>query len=317
MAEVKLAEELERNAMRYEKEFKNLQLTEDTVLSIGKFDGLHRGHERLMDAVFKKTAAGLKAAVFTFDIPPQQTAKMLTTNEEKQRLFLERGVDYLVECPFTPEIMHMEAEHFIEELVKKLRVKCMAVGTDFRFGCQRRGDCRMLAQYAGVYGYEVVVVPKLQYGNRDISSTAIRDEICKGNIEPANEMLGHPYFIEGIVAHGNQIGRKLGFPTVNILPPEIKLLPPFGVYMSRVWIGGRCYNGVTNIGCKPTIHGGSPVGAETFILGFHENIYGKYIRVDILHFERSERKFAGLEELQEQLERDIQAGERYFAGRPD
>lgn len=298
--------------MRYEKEFKNLQLTEDTALSLGKFDGLHRGHERLMEAVFEKKAAGLKAAVFTFDIPPQQTAKMLTTNEEKKRLFLERGVDYLVECPFTPEIMHMEAEHFIEELVKKLRVKCLIVGADFRFGYQRRGDYKMLLQYAKEYAYEVIVVPKIRYGDQDISSTLIRGEISRGNIELANELLGHPYFIEGMVAHGNQIGRKLGFPTVNVLPPESKLLPPFGVYMSNIWIGGRRYNGITNIGCKPTIHGGNPIGAETYIFDFHDNVYDKHIRVDILHFERPEKRFAGLEELREQLQTDMQTGMNYF-----
>ena len=152
--------------MRYEKDFLHLQLTEPTVLSLGKFDGLHRGHELLMESVFEKAQTGLKAAVFTFDIPPVRMDSMhqvITTNEEKQKLFLERGVDYLIECPFTEEIMHMEAEQFIEEIVRRLCVKWIVVGTDFHFGHNRRGDYHMLQEYAPVYGYQLRVVQKMQY----------------------------------------------------------------------------------------------------------------------------------------------------------
>lgn len=302
--------------MRYEKDFLNLQLMEPTVLSLGKFDGLHRGHELLMDSVFEKAVNGLKAAVFTFDIPPNQAAEtdqqVITTNEEKKQLFSERGVDYLIECPFTKEIMHMEAERFLAEVAKRLCVRWIIVGTDFRFGHNRRGDYHMLQNYAGTYGYQVRVVQKMQYQGRDISSTYIREALKKGNIEFANELLGYPYFIQGKIIHGNQVGRTIGFPTINIQPPPQKLLPPFGVYVSKIRLDGKQYGGITNIGKKPTIEGDNPAGAETYIYDFHGDVYEKTAKVELLHFERPEMKFSGIEALKEQLEKDIAYGSDYL-----
>lgn len=302
--------------MRYEKDFLHLQLTEPTVLSLGKFDGLHRGHELLMESVFEKAQTGLKAAVFTFDIPPVRMDSMhqvITTNEEKQKLFLERGVDYLIECPFTEEIMHMEAEQFIEEIVRRLCVKWIVVGTDFHFGHNRRGDYHMLQEYAPVYGYQLRVVQKMQYQGRDISSTYIREALLKGSIEFANELLGYPYFIRGKIIHGNQIGRTIGFPTININPPPQKRLPPYGVYVSRIRLDGKRYGGITNIGKKPTIRGDYPAGAETYIYDFHGDVYEKTARVELLHFERPEMRFAGIGELRAQLEKDLAYGRAYLA----
>lgn len=304
--------------MRYEKDFRNLQLTEDTVLSLGKFDGLHRGHELLFDSLFEKAAQGKKTAVFTFDIPPQniahgKTAQVITTNKERHQLLAQRGIDYLIECPFTKEIMHMEAEQFIQEIARRLCVKWIVVGTDFRFGYKRRGDYHMLQEHAQQYGYQVRVVQKKQYAGRDISSTYIREEIERGNLELANELLGYPYFIEGEILHGNQVGRSIGFPTINMQPPSEKLLPPFGVYLSEAVIDGVRYDGITNIGKKPTIQGTYPIGAETYLYDFHADVYGRYAKVNILHYVRPERKFAGLEELQAQLARDISYGIAYRA----
>lgn len=302
--------------MRYEKDFLNLQLMEPTVLSLGKFDGLHRGHELLMDSVFEKAVNGLKAAVFTFDIPPNQAAEtdqqVITTNEEKKQLFSERGIDYLIECPFTKEIMHMEAERFIAEVAKRLCVRWIIVGTDFRFGHNRKGDYHMLQNYAGTYGYQVRVVQKMQYQGRDISSTYIREALKKGSIEFANELLGYPYFIQGKIIHGNQVGRTIGFPTINIQPPPQKLLPPFGVYVSKIRLDGKQYGGITNIGKKPTIEGDNPAGAETYIYDFHGDVYEKTAKVELLHFERPEMKFSGIEALKKQLEKDIAYGKKYL-----
>lgn len=302
--------------MRYEKDFLNLQLMEPTVLSLGKFDGLHRGHELLMDSVFEKAVNGLKAAVFTFDIPPNQAAEtdpqVITTNEEKKQLFSERGIDYLIECPFTKEIMHMEAERFIAEVAKRLCVRWIIVGTDFRFGHNRKGDYHMLQNYAGTYGYQVRVVQKMQYQGRDISSTYIREALKKGSIEFANELLGYPYFIQGKIIHGNQVGRTIGFPTINIQPPPQKLLPPFGVYVSKIRLDGKQYGGITNIGKKPTIEGDNPAGAETYIYDFNGDVYEKTAKVELLHFERPEMKFSGIEALKEQLEKDIAYGIKYL-----
>lgn len=303
--------------MKYIRNTVNFQIEEDTVISLGKFDGIHRGHELLMERLAEKKREGLKAAIFTFDIPPRRNvqhveAKVLTTNEEKMHIFEEMGIDYLIECPFTEEVMHMEPEDFIRMLVERLHVKCIVAGEDFRFGHNRRGDYRMLQEYAGKLGYEALILKKMKEDARDISSTFVREEIAAGNIEKANHLLGYRYFVKGMVKHGNQIGRTIGIPTINLIPPEEKLLPPFGVYVSEVAIGEERYQGVTNVGCKPTIEGNNPVGVETYLLDFHENVYDRIVTVEFISKIRAEHKFENIEALKEQMENDIAYTEAYF-----
>ncbi len=296
--------------MEYIKGRLDFHVAEPTVLSIGKFDGLHRGHELLMDYVFQKKKEGMKAVIFTFDVPPkksleQDAARVLTTNEEKMHLFEQIGIDYLIECPFTEEIMHMPAEEFLKKIVEQLSIRCIVAGTDCSFGYQRRGDYRMLQKYAPEYHYEAQIVDKMQYEGRDISSTFIREEIAAGNMEKAELLLGYAYFVQGTVVHGNQIGRTIGIPTINLLPPQEKLLPPFGVYAARVEIDGKRYNGIPNIGCKPTIAGDNPVGVETNLFDFQGDLYGKHAKVSLLKWVREEQKFQNVSELKVQMEKDI------------
>ena len=296
--------------MEYIKGRLDFHVAEPTVLSIGKFDGLHRGHELLMDYVFQKKKEGMKAVIFTFDVPPkksleQDAARVLTTNEEKMHLFEQIGIDYLIECPFTEEIMHMPAEEFLKKIVEQLSIRCIVAGTDCSFGYQRRGDYRMLQKYAPEYHYEAQILDKMQYEGRDISSTFIREEIAAGNVEKAELLLGYAYFVQGTVVHGNQIGRTIGIPTINLLPPQEKLLPPFGVYAARVEIDGKRYNGITNIGCKPTIAGDNPVGVETNLFDFQGDLYGKHAKVSLLKWVRKEQKFQNVSELKAQMEKDI------------
>ena len=303
--------------MKYFKNTTEFQVTEPTVISLGKFDGIHRGHELLMEQLAKKKKDGLKTAIFTFDIPPKKNvehveAKVLTTNEEKMHIFEELGIDYLVECPFTKEIMCMEPEDFIRMLVEKLSVKCIVAGEDFHFGHNRRGDYEMLRKYAGEYDYEAIILKKMKEDARDISSTFVREEIAAGNIEKANHLLGYHYFVKGVVKHGNRIGRTIGIPTVNLLPPEEKLLPPFGVYVTEVLIDGKRYRGVTNVGCKPTIKGKNPVGVETHLLEFREDVYDQVVTVEFIHRLREERKFENIEALKEQMQKDIAFAGSYF-----
>ncbi len=303
--------------MKYFKNTTEFQVTEPTVISLGKFDGIHRGHELLMEQLAQKKKDGLKTAIFTFDIPPKKNvehveAKVLTTNEEKMHIFEELGIDYLVECPFTKEIMCMEPEDFIRMLVEKLSVKCIVAGEDFHFGHNRRGDYEMLRKYAGEYGYEAIILKKMKEDARDISSTFVREEIAAGNIEKANHLLGYHYFVKGVVKHGNRIGRTIGIPTVNLLPPEEKLLPPFGVYVTEVLIDGKRYRGVTNVGCKPTIEGKNPVGVETHLLEFREDVYDQVVTVEFIHRLREERKFENIEALKEQMQKDIAFAGSYF-----
>lgn len=306
--------------MEYIKQSVTFEIKEPTVLSLGKFDGLHRGHELLMEymAEKKKEQKGLKAVIFTFDIPPREQvqniqAQVLTTNQEKEKLFESIGIDYLIECPFTREVMCTEPEEFIRLMVERLNVKYVVVGTDFHFGHKRRGDYRMLQEYAPQYGYEVKVVDKMQEDGRDISSTFVREEIAAGNIEKANELLGYEFFVEGTILHGKKMGKAvLGIPTINLLPPEDKLLPPYGVYVTVTECEGSRYPGITNVGCKPTIEGKNPVGVETHLFDVARDMYGKEVKISFLNRVRAERKFDSLEALKFQMEQDIQYGRNYF-----
>lgn len=304
--------------MQYIKNTTDFYIEENTVISLGKFDGIHRGHELLLEHLADKKENGLAAVIFTFDIPPKKNvehveARVLTTNEEKMHIFEKQGIDYLVECPFTREIMCMEAEDFIEKIVRQLHVKCIVVGEDFHFGHNRRGDYHMLREFAKKYGYEVVVLKKIQEDARDISSTFVREELALGNIEKANHLLGYRYFVTGVVKHGNQLGRTIGVPTINQLPPEEKLLPPNGVYITEVYIEEKKYRGITNVGCKPTIEGKNPIGVETHLLDFKEDVYEKRVTVEFISRVREERKFSSVEELKEQMQNDIAFGRAYFS----
>lgn len=307
--------------MKYIKNTTDFQISEATAVSLGKFDGLHRGHSRLMECLKKNP--GLKTVAFTFDIPPRQglgkqeeSSKVLITNEEKRQLFEHKGIDYLLECPFTPEIMHMEPEDFVEMVVKRLHVKRFVVGTDFRFGHGRRGDYTLLLKLAGRYGYEVEVVDKVKENGRDISSTYIREEILAGRIRSANRLLGYPYFVQGQIVHGKELGRQFGLPTANLLPAKEKLLPLYGVYVTRTSFleQPRVYfGGITNVGCKPTITGERPAGVETHLFDFSGWIYGRLVKVEFLERIREEKKFASLEELKKQMYKDKKDGIKYYA----
>lgn len=303
--------------MEYIRETTSIRIQEPTVISLGKFDGLHMGHKLLLTEMLGKKREGLAAVMFTFDIPPKALVEggqssVLTTNAEKEAIFSRTGIDYLIEYPFTDRVRSMEPEDFVRLLVERLHVKCIVAGRDFHFGHNRSGDYKTLERLAPIYGYETIIVEKKQYENRDISSTFIREEIRAGHMERANMLLGYEYFIRGTVVHGRRIGHELGFPTVNLLPPTEKLLPPFGVYASRVMVGGRCLDGISNVGRKPTIEGENPIGIETYILDFQEDLYGKEIDVALLSFLRSEQKFDSLAELKTQMTRDIEKGNVYL-----
>ena len=303
--------------MEYIKNTLEFQITEPTVVTLGKFDGLHRGHELLMKEVMRYgKLINLKTVAFTFDIPPKNkieniSGKVLTTNEEKQHIFEVAGIDYLIECPFTKEVMCMEPKTFIEWICKSLNMKCVVVGTDFCFGHKRMGNFHTLQMYEKEFGYKTIVVSKIQEDNRDISSTFIREEIAKGNIRKANRLLGYAYFVKSYVVHGNKIGRTIGIPTINMELPAEKLLPPNGVYVTRVIIGEDSYIGVTNVGSKPTVSDLGNIVVETHIVEFSKNIYNQVVVVEFLDYIRSEKKFESLDALKEQMKKDIVYAKRY------
>lgn len=306
--------------MKYITGTRDFQIDEPSVVTIGKFDGRHRGHQKLLRRMAEvKAEKGYKTAVFTFDMSPNTLVsggpqKVITTNLERKNNLEKVGIDFLVEYPFTGETARMAPEEFVRfVLVEQMNARVIVVGTDCSFGYRGAGNADSLLRWKDRYGYELIVIPKEKDDQRDISSTYIREQLDKGNIEKANELLGQPYAIHGIVVHGNHIGGSvLGFPTANILPPPEKHLPVFGVYVSKVYVNGTYYGGVTNIGRKPTVEGNSPVGAETFIYGLNQDIYGKTIEVQLLHFIRPERRFEGLEELKAQIGKDKEYGMQYL-----
>lgn len=302
--------------MKYIKDTLEFHISEPSVITLGKFDGLHSGHRYLMEEMRKGKQDGLKCVAFTFDIPPRAIHdgeyKVLSTNEEKVRIFEEAGVDYLIECPFTDELRQMSPRQFLKMLTDRVHVKRIVAGTDFCFGYKRSGTYRELRQYAKEFSYEAVIVKKKQYKEQDISSTRIRECIEKGEMEEANLLLGYDYFVTARVEKGNRIGRTIGFPTANQIPPKEKLLPPNGVYATRVLIEGKQYNGISNIGNKPTIRGEYPIGIETNVFGFNGNIYGQNIQVSFLKYIRPERKFESLAALTSQVNRDKETCISYF-----
>ncbi len=303
--------------MEYIRETLNFKIENPTAITLGKFDGLHRGHELLMDNLMKiSKEENLKSVAFTFDMAPtyivaNKEPEVLTTNEEKYYIFEKTGLDYLIECPFTKEVMNMEPEKFIKWLVNDINVRYFVVGNDFHFGHNRKGDYHVLKKFAAKYGYKVLVLDKMQDEHRDISSTYIREEVVKGNIKKVNELLGYDFFVKSVIIHGNQIGRTVGIPTINMSLPKEKLLPPKGVYITTVLLDDKTYRGVTNIGNKPTISENNPLGVETFILDFSQDVYGKEAVVSFHDFVRPEMKFDSLEKLKEQMERDVEFARKW------
>lgn len=304
--------------MEYIKNTLDFHVDRPTVITFGKFDGLHRGHELLMEELLAQASQNdYQSVVFTFDIPPKKRtagaeSRVIITNEEKHFIFEKTGVNYLIECPFTPEVMQMEAEAFIAWITGALHAKCIVVGTDFCFGYKRSGNASVLKAFEKKYGYHTIVLEKIQEEGRDISSTYIREELLAGHIEKANHLLGYDFFLMSKVVHGNQIGRKMGIPTINMKPADEKILPPFGVYATRVLIGEKWYMGVSNVGMKPTVGENQPVGVETYILDFCQNVYDETMIVEFLFFLRPEKKFASLTLLQEQIADDIAKTKSYY-----
>lgn len=295
--------------MEYIQGVNGLYVNEDTAVTLGKFDGLHRGHCKLIRRTQEFKKYGLKSVVFTLNF---NRKGMLLTKEERQQILAKLGVDYLVECPFVPEIAQMEPEEFVRAiLVDKLHARRIIVGADFRFGYERKGDARLLKELEKIYDFQVEVLRKEKLGDREISSTYIREALEAGDMEKAELLLGYPYVVSGEVLHGRHIGGKLLVPTVNLVPTTRKLLPPNGVYVSRTKVGDQKFGGITNIGYKPTV-GEKFRGVETYLFDFDADLYGCDIEVELLHYLRPEKKFASIDALREQMTKDIAFGREFF-----
>ncbi|MCR4788699.1 MAG: bifunctional riboflavin kinase/FAD synthetase [Lachnospiraceae bacterium] len=297
---------------------REFHIEEPTAVAIGKFDGIHMGHKKLLEFILSKKEEGLKSAVFTFDMSAAsffqgRDIKDITTIGEKRIIFEELGIDHLIEYPLNDETAHILPEDFIENiLVGMLNMKYVAAGDDLSFGYKGLGNSELLSGLAGKYGYEVEIIDKVRLEGRDISSSFVREEIEKGNMEKVSRLLGHPYSFTGSVKPGFKLGRKLGFPTMNLYPDKDKILPPKGVYYSEVSFGGAVYPGITNIGVRPTVSEGDHVSVETYLYDFDRDMYGQNIETGLLAFKRPEMKFETKEELKKMIDADIDQGREFF-----
>lgn len=300
----------------------DFQITEKTAVTLGKFDGIHKGHQRLLNALLEKKKQGLKTVVFTFFVPPIpgcEDVRQLTPNDEKKKFLEAYGIDYLIEYPFTEKVRHTAPKDFIREILcKKLCAAFVAAGPDFCFGYERKGNVALLEKMSSLCGYEFEVFDKVSYKGEPISSSRIRACISEGQMEDACEMLDRPFSLIGTVIHGKAIGHTIGFATMNLVWPEDKLLVPIGVYLSKVKIGGNTYQAITNVGHRPTVEkdaAKSDLLLEAHLLQYSQMAYGEEIEVSLFHYERPEVRFSGLDALKEQLKKDTLACVTYFEER--
>jgi len=285
-----------------------------SVLTVGTFDGVHKGHRKIIDKLISAAKKhNAESVLLTFQphprkiiFPDDKNLILINTPEEKAKLLKKTGIDRLIIMPFTKEFSQLSSCEFIEQIVfKKLNAKHLIVGYDHRFGKDRLGDFEKLKQCTLPFGIDVEKVDVYMQNGENISSTKIRNAILQGNIQKANDFLSYKFYISGKVTKGQGIGRKLGFPTANILiKNKEKLLPKNGVYSVDVEIDKRIFAGMINIGNNPTVKSDSHRNIEVNIFDFDNDIYNKDIAVFFNRFIRNEIKFNNLQELRIQLLND-------------
>jgi riboflavin kinase/FMN adenylyltransferase len=294
----------------------------NVVLTTGTFDGVHLGHKKIIEKVIQaaKKING-ESVLLTFFPHPRMVLypegndlKLLNTIEEKMELLQQSGADHLIIHPFSVDFSRITSLDFVRDiLVKKLNTKKLVIGYDHHFGKNREGTFEHLKEYGPLYGFEVEEIPAQEIQQINISSTKIRNSLLIGEIQAANQFLGYHYFLNGTVVEGSQIGRQMGFPTANIeVDEDYKLIPANGVYAVKILLEETIYNGMLNIGTRPTIKG-SDVTIEVNIFNFNQEIYNKPIRIEFFEKIRNEVKFNELTELQQQLNHDKQKVLQLFA----
>ncbi|RXI51769.1 bifunctional riboflavin kinase/FAD synthetase [Clostridium tetani] len=283
----------------------------DIYVALGSFDGLHLGHMKLIDKAIKlaKENSG-KSMVYTFKNHPlgvineNLAPKLLMDNSTKIEVLKNKGVDILRFICFDKNFMEISPKDFILNIIKQYNIKGIVVGFNFRFGHKNSGDVELLKELSKKYDFQLFIVDPVEYNDEVVSSSRIRKTISEyGNVEEAKEMLPHPYFLEGNVIKGRQIGRKMGFPTINLDYNKNFVIPKNGVYFAVVLYNNKFYKGITNIGYNPTVKS-KKLNIETHVLNFNEEIYGEKIRLYFLSRLRDEKKFKSLEELSLTIKKD-------------
>ncbi|MGC8764150.1 MAG: bifunctional riboflavin kinase/FAD synthetase [Acidobacteriota bacterium] len=297
-------------------------LTAPVILTIGNFDGLHRGHKRILRKVISRAREeGGTSVVVTFEphplkvLYPERAPQLIQTLSQKRDILAHLGIQVLLEVPFTAEFGRLPADAFVRLLCERLAPQEIYIGDDFRFGFQRAGDITFLKSLASELGYEAHAFAKLKVDGVEVSSSTIRRLLLEGEMERAVRLLGRPYIIEGVVAHGDGRGKELGYPTAN-LSIENELIPARGVYVVAVDDGDPLLRpAVANLGVRPTF-GEGEVTVEVHILEGGGDLYGRRIRCLFFQFLRPERKFPSPGALKAQIAEDVERAKAYFADLP-
>jgi riboflavin kinase/FMN adenylyltransferase len=297
---------------------------EGTVVTVGSFDGVHRGHAAVLREIAERARAARRHSVLvTFDphplavVNPAAAPPLLTTGPERREILAQTGLDYAVLLRFDHRLAELAAEDFVREiLLRRCGMRELVIGYDHGFGRGRQGDVAMLRRLGLSDGFSVDVVPEVQVDGHPVSSSLVRRAVAGGDLDRAARLLGRPYYLTAEVVPGDGRGRTIGFPTANLgRVPSRKLLPPDGVYAVRVeWRGGRA-NGMMNQGGRPTFHQGER-SLEVHLLDWEGPLYGEWLKVEWVARLRDVRRFASAEALRAQLERDRQAAQAALAGAP-
>ncbi len=289
-----------------------------TAITIGNFDGIHKGHKKLISTVKKYAKErNLKSLVITFSPHPLEVIRKdipfyyIFSKEEKAIEMEKEGIDYLFNIPFDEEFSKISPEKFIDILVDKLKCKILVVGEDYCFGKDRMGNFDMLKRISKNKGIEVIKIEKIQNNYERISSTRIREALKSKDIEMVNELLDKKYYIFGEVVKGNQLGRTIGFPTANVITSKNKLLPPDGVYITMVSYKNNIYKSITNIAKNPTVNNRIRT-VETNLFDFSGNLYGEKIFIYFYKWLRDVKKFDNIQILKQQIEEDVLYAKEYF-----
>lgn len=293
----------------------------NAIVTSGTFDGVHIGHQKILARLNETSQADNgESVVLTFWPHPRMVVSdnryslhLLSTIDEKIELLASLNIDHLVIIPFTRSFSELTSIEFIQQiLVEKIGTKKLIIGYDHRFGKNREGSFEFLKANCHQFGFEVEEIPRQDIEDMAISSTRIRKNLLHGNITEANELLGRNYGMSGIVVKGKQLGRTLGFPTANIqISEEYKLIPENGVYIINAIYGGNRFNGMLNIGVRPTVDGIART-IEANLFDFEKDIYGEELTIELLEYLRPELKFDSLEELMKNIQIDKQNSIHYF-----
>lgn len=290
----------------------NKQIITPSVATIGFFDGVHLGHRYLIDQVkIAASQCGWCSSIITFPIHPRQVIQsdyqpqLLSSPEEKLELLTSTGVDNCILLPFTKELSLLTAKEFMQLLYDTYKVRMLVIGYDHRFGHNRAETFEDYCRYGQELGIHIMQATAYTQEQDKVSSSAIRRALLTGDIETSKKYLGYDYFLEGTVVNGYKVGRKIGFPTANLqVDFPHKLIPSVGVYAVYVYVEGKQWKGMLNIGHRPTLNNGNNLSIEVHILDFQSDIYNHKIRIEFIHFLRPELKFSSVDELVSQMQKD-------------